>query len=243
MFRKNEIPELMNDNFFRRHPVFSNIIIIFIVAFLGLWIAYLSLKLFTKHGSYNQVPAVENMSYTQAIETLHSNGFRVDIRDSLYNDDYKPGFVIEQFPSPGSKVKPGRKIFLYINAVHPREAVIDVVNLPREDALKGISYRQGMARLEELGFKNVTVKWVPGDNDRIIRLTRDGKVIKKLEKVPVTAPLVLEVYDGKQMPLIDSLQMEEYMNSMVQPESGYSDYGDQDNDYYIEEEGEPAFVQ
>ena len=39
----------------------------------------------------------------------------------LYRDDIKPGHVIEQFPKAKSIVKPGRKIFLYINAVHPKE--------------------------------------------------------------------------------------------------------------------------
>ena len=234
-FRKEDV----NDGYFRRHPVFANILVIIVVGFLGVWIAYLSLKLFTKHGSEEAVPSVENMSYTQAIGILHDNGFRVDIRDSLYNDDYKPGYVIEQFPKAGSNVKPGRKIFLYINAVHPREAVIDVVNNPNEEALKGFSYRQGMARLEELGFKNVNVRWIPGETDRIIRLTVNGRPIKKMEKVPVTSPIVMEVYDGKLFSQADSIQNEEYLHYVTEGD----DETPYDDEYFDDSDVEPSFVQ
>lgn len=198
------------DSFIGQHPVLANIIVIMLVAFLGIWIIYLSLKLFTHHGASDTVPKVENMSYTQAIKTLHDKGFRVDIRDSIYKEDVKPGYVIEQFPKAGSAVKPGRKIFLYINAVHVKEVVIDNDNNPREDALKSFSFRQGMARLEELGFKNIRVVKVLGDNDCIVKITANGKVVKKREKVPLNARLVVEVYDGRLGAFRDSLQYEEY---------------------------------
>ena len=125
---------LIKSDFARKHPILVNLAIIIIVAALGIWIVYFSIALFTKHGQTDKVPGVENMTYTQAIEVLHENGFKVDIRDSLYKDDVKPGFVIEQFPKANSIVKPGRKIFLYINAVHPKEVVIDDDNHPMEDA-------------------------------------------------------------------------------------------------------------
>ena len=211
-----------NDSFIGKHPVLANFIVIVIIAVLGIWIVYLSLQLFTHHGASDTVPKVENMSYTQAIKTLHDKGFRVDIRDSIYKEDVKPGFVIEQFPKAGSTVKPGRKIFLYINAVHVKEVVIDEDNNPREDALKSFSFRQGMARLEELGFKNIRVVRVLGDNDCIVKITANGKVVKKTEKVPVNAHLVVEVYDGRLGEMRDSLQYEEYLQYQTE-------YQDEDN--------------
>lgn len=197
----------------------ANVLVIFLIAVLGIWIVYISLQLFTKHGESDVVPKVENMSYTQAITVLHQHGFRVDIRDSLYKDDVKPGYVIEQFPKSGASVKPGRKIFLYINAVHPKEVVIDDDNNPREDALKSFSFRQGMARLEELGFKNIRVVKVLGDNDCIVKITANGKVVKKTQKVPLNAKLVVEVYDGRLGELRDSLQNEEYLRYVSESSS------------------------
>ena len=197
------------------HPIVANILIITIVALLGLWIAYLCTAIFTKHGQSDQVPAVENMTYTQAVKTLHSKGFRVDIRDSLYRDDVKPGHVIEQFPKAGSFVKPGRKIFLYINAVHPKEVVIDDDNRPMEDALKSFSLRQGLARLEELGFKNVKIIKVLGDNDCIVKITANGRTVKKTQRVPVNAAIIIEASDGRLSELRDSLQNEELLQNTI----------------------------
>ncbi len=202
-------------SFMEKHPILSNLLIICIIAILGLWIVYFSLALFTKHGRSEVVPAVENMSYTDAVSLLHEHGFRVDIRDSLYREDVRPGYVIEQFPKSKSLVKPGRKIFLYINAVHPKEVVIDDDNNPSEYALKSFSLRQGMARLEELGFKNIRIVRVLGDNDCIVKITANGRTVKKTQRVPVTAKIVVEASDGRLGELRDSLQNEELRRSLI----------------------------
>ncbi len=201
--------------FVGRHPIIANIFIILAVAILGIVIVYFSIAIFTKHGESDVVPKIENISYSEAIRILHEKGFRVDIRDSLFREDVKPGYVIEQFPKANSVVKPGRKIFLYINAVHPKEVVIDNDNNPREDALKSFSFRQGMARLEELGFKNIRIVKVLGDNDCIVKILANGKVVKKTQKVPVNAQIVVEVYDGRLGDLRDSLQNAEYDQNRV----------------------------
>ena len=221
-----------NDNAATRgaaaRPILVNIVIILLVALIGIWIVYLSIALFTKHGQSDTVPAVERMSYTQAVATLHERGFRVDIRDSVYADDVKPGYVIEQFPKSGSVVKPGRKIFLYINAVNPKQVVIDEDNNPREDALRSFSFRQGMARLEELGFKDIRVVRVLGDNDCIVKVTANGRTVKKTERVPVNAKIVVEVYDGRLASLRDSLQRveyDEYIRSQAPVDESYGGYG------------------
>lgn len=194
--------------FISRHPVLANVIIIILVALAGIGIVYFSFAIFTHHGESKQVPGVEKMSYTQAIEILHGKGFKVDIRDSLYKEDEKPGYVIEQFPKANSIVKPGRKIFLYINAVHPKEVIIDEDNNPREDALKSTSFRQGKARLEELGFKNIKVIKILGENDCISKIYADGKVVKKMQKTPINARIVMEVFDGNLEAVRDSLSLD-----------------------------------
>lgn len=207
---------MKEDFYFRRHPLIANILIIFIVGIIGVFIAYLWLNIFTRHGESDTVPAVENMSFTQAVVKLHDHGFRTDIRDSIYNEDIPPGYVVEQFPKAGSHVKPGRKIFLYINAVHPREVIIDSDMSEPGYALKGYSMRQGLAKLEELGFKKVNVVKVPGDNDRIIRLIANGHTVAKMEKVPVTSLVTVEVYDGMLNHVTDSLMEEEYLKYVTE---------------------------
>lgn len=219
---------LIKSDFARKHPILVNLAIIIIVAALGIWIVYFSIALFTKHGQTDKVPGVENMTYTQAIEVLHENGFKVDIRDSLYKDDVKPGFVIEQFPKANSIVKPGRKIFLYINAVHPKEVVIDDDNHPMEDALRSFSYRSAMAKLQELGFKDIKVVRVLGDNECVAKITANGATVKKMQKVPVNAKIVMQVYDGRLAAITDSLMGEE---ALANYRAGAYDEYDADYDY------------
>lgn len=190
-----------------------NILIILIVAVLGIWICYISIAIFTKHGQKDIVPNVENMSYTEAIKKLHAAGFKIDIRDSLFREDIRPGFVIEQFPKAKSVVKPGRKIFLYINAVNPKQVVIDDGSNSLADALKGVSLRTGLSRLEELGFKKVQIIKVLGENDCIVKVLCNGKTVKKGQKVPINAKIIIEVYDGRLQQLRDSLQNEELSRS------------------------------
>ncbi|MDE6636640.1 MAG: PASTA domain-containing protein, partial [Muribaculaceae bacterium] len=218
-----------------RHPVLASLIIIILVALACLGILYFSFAIFTRHGESAVVPGVEKMSYTQAIEILHSKGFKVDIRDSLYKEDEKPGYVIEQFPKSNSVVKPGRKIFLYINAVHPKEVIIDEDNNPREDALKSISFRQGRARLEELGFKNIRVVKVLGENDCISKIFANGKVVKKMQKVPVNAQIVMEVFDGNLESIRDSLQNDISPQFSFEQENSSDDYQNSSETYPIEE--------
>lgn len=243
-------PNKISNTIIGKHPVIINFLIIAAVAVIGILIVYFSIAIFTKHGQSDMVPGVENMSYSEAISILHEKGFRVDIRDSLYKDDVKPGYVIEQYPKANSIVKPGRKIFLYINAVHPKEVVIDDDNHPMEDALKSFSFRSGMAKLEELGFKNIRVVKVLGDNDCIVKVLADGRPVKKMQKVPLNAKLVVEVYDGRLTELRDSLQNEEYLQQRLgesgyeptvdyNPDNSYSDGGSYSgNPDYDEEETE-----
>lgn len=195
------------------NSIILNLVIIVVVAAIGLWISYISIALFTKHGQKDIVPKVENMSYTEAIKKLHAAGFKIDIRDSLYREDIKPGYVIEQFPKAKSVVKPGRKIFLYINAVNPKQVEIDGGPNHNEDALKGVSLRQGISRLEELGFKNIQIIKVLGETDRIVKVLSNGRTVKKGDKVPVNSRIIIEVYDGRLRELRDSLQNEELSRS------------------------------
>lgn len=181
-----------------KHPIIFNLIIIVVVAVIGIWIAYLSLAIFTKHYEYNVVPDVEKMKYSDAITMLHNQGFKVEISDSLYRDDIKPGYVVEQNPEATAKVKPGRVVYLIINAVSPKQVFVT--------DLKGISLRQGKSILESLGFKNISVKYNEGKNkDLIQRVLVNGKPLLGNEKVKINSNILLEVSNGKLDEIIDSL--------------------------------------
>lgn len=227
--------------FANRHPVIANILIISVIALLGLYAAYLSAALFTKHGRTLTVPGVENLTYTEAVEKLHAAGLKVDIRDSIYRDDLRPGIVIEQFPKARSVVKPGRKIFLYINSVHPKEVILDDDNHPSEYALKGESYRSALAKLEELGFKNIKMVKVLGVSDRVVKIIANGRPVRKMQKVPVNVSIVVEVSDGRLNDLQDSLQNAELLRQYEDNPASFAGepaegYGESYGNYELPEE-------
>ena len=184
----------------RKYPILVNIVIIILVAILGVLIANFSLAIFTKHGEYSVVPSVEKMSYSSAIDQLHAEGFKVEISDSVFRDDLRPGYVLEQNPTANSKVKPGRTVYLVINAVNAKQVAINNI--------EGISLRQGKAMLQGLGFKdkNIKVVYRLGKHENLIQSVRvDGKKLRPGQRVPVSSVIVLEVSDGRVGQLTDSL--------------------------------------
>lgn len=197
------------------HPILVNLIVIVIVAVIGLLIAYLGLAIFTKHGEYSVVPSVENMSYSNAVDRLHNEGFKIEISDSVFRDDVRPGYVLEQTPKANSKVKPGRVVYLIINAVNPKQVAINNI--------EGISLRQGKAVLQGLGFKekNIRVVYRLGKHENIIQSVRSGgKKIHPGQRVPVNSIIVLEVSDGRVDSLTDSLLNVEYGTDYSDPYMG-----------------------
>ena len=184
----------------RKYPILVNLVIIILVAILGILIANFSLAIFTKHGEYSVVPSVEKMSYSSAIDQLHAEGFKVEISDSVFRDDLRPGYVLEQNPTANSKVKPGRTVYLVINAVNAKQVAINNI--------EGISLRQGKAMLQGLGFKdkNIKVVYRLGKHENLIQSVRvDGKKLRPGQRVPVNSVIVLEVSDGRVGQLTDSL--------------------------------------
>lgn len=184
----------------RKYPILVNLVIIILVAILGILIANFSLAIFTKHGEYSVVPSVEKMSYSSAIDQLHAEGFKVEISDSVFRDDLRPGYVLEQNPTANSKVKPGRTVYLIINAVNAKQVAINNI--------EGISLRQGKAMLQGLGFKdkNIKVVYRLGKHENLIQSVRvDGKKLRPGQRVPVSSVIVLEVSDGRVGQLTDSL--------------------------------------
>lgn len=163
-----------------------------IMALVGLGLAWLALSwldLWTGHGKEETVPDVRNQYYTAAISSLENQGFATEITDSVYDSHVRPGYVVDQNPRVNTKVKPGRLIYLTINALSPKS-----VTLPR---LTDISSRQARAILEGLGIKNVSETEVISEFEGLVLgATYNGKRISAGARVPVNARIVLEVGSG-----------------------------------------------
>ncbi len=106
--------------------------------------AMVFLNLVTQHGKELSVPDFSNMSVKEAEALALQEGMRVEVTDSVFVKRMKRGAVYRQNPTPGSKVKEGRRIVLTINAVNAKK-----VTMPD---LVGLSLRQAKSELMSRGL-------------------------------------------------------------------------------------------
>jgi eukaryotic-like serine/threonine-protein kinase len=90
-----------------------------ILFFIGVCYFYIYLPNVTNHGDSLTVPDLMGLPSQKLDSLLEGYNLRFEINDTSYSEDYKPLEVIRQFPKAGSVVKPGRKIFVSINRIHP----------------------------------------------------------------------------------------------------------------------------
>lgn len=166
--------------------VYWNLIamVLFVVALcVGLMIW---LKNYTMHGESVEVPQVKGSMLGDAEYKLNESGLVAVVVDSAYVRQQPAGIVLEQKPTPGSRVKSGREIYLTVNQTQtPTNTIPDIAG--------NCSRREAEARLKALGFKIGPMEFVPGDPDWVIALKVNGREVYTGERVPYDAPVVLVV--------------------------------------------------
>ena len=122
--------------------IFLMLVIIFIVFFL----VYNSLKIYTKHNRYIEVPDLAGKNLDEAISVLDDNKLRYEVLDSSKFFVNIPNYsVISQIPKELELVKKNRKIYLNVNPKNFQK-----VSLPN---VIQITKRNAESILTALGFK------------------------------------------------------------------------------------------
>jgi len=182
----------------KRHPILFNLMLIGLSFLALVYAVLLSIDVFTDHGEYVVVPDLKGKSLNEAELDVRAVGFKCEITDSTYNDNFDRGAIVDQEPKANSKVKANRTIYLTINAFMPRK-----VSFPR---VVDMSCRQGRAVLEGLGFKNIKVDTVSSPyKDLIINVKVDGRTAVAGERLPLLIPINLSVGSGGEEVKADSI--------------------------------------
>lgn len=113
-----------------------------VAAVVGL---YYWLDAYTEHGETVATPDFTGVPIHEIEAFADTTDVEWVIVDSLYTDELPKGTVAEQEPVPGYEVKRGRKIYLTVNAVLPKQVAIPNV--------RNLSLRQAKAVLESVGLK------------------------------------------------------------------------------------------
>lgn len=181
--------------------IILNLLLMLVVAAVLGWLTMTWLSWWTHHGETATVPSVKGMMYDNAVAIIAQEGMEVELSDSVYEAKARPGEVMEQNPRAGSSVKPGRTVYLTVNAFYPRKITVP--------ALNDVSLRQARSALEGLGVVNITeVPVVSEYKDLVLGAEYDGKPLRAGMRIPVTAHVVLKVGDGLYEAL-DTLSLED----------------------------------
>jgi len=147
----------------------------FISAFVGLivfiFLIFLSLRVYTRHGQALSVPDFSGLSLEEASKITDLKKLRFVIIDSIFIQGQEPGTVVAQNPSPNTKVKENRTIFFTINAFNPEK-----VKMPN---ILGLSYRLAETTLINNGLKVGARRYVPDiGRDYVLRQIFKNREIK-----------------------------------------------------------------
>ncbi len=197
-----------------KNPFVGNLLLAVVVACGLVYGALRWLDVYTRHGEAVEVPDVKGLKMDEATGILEQSGLQYNVIDSVFSKDVEPGAIVELVPSAGQKVKEGRIVFITVNALTSQMATIPEV----ED----LSLRQAYALLKARGFERIDVEYVAGDyKDLAVAVELRGRVLKKDEHVPLTAPLVLKVSSGEAEMPVDSLQEDASVVSIESEEENW----------------------
>lgn len=105
---------------------------------------------YTRHGVSVRVPDVEGQPFERAVKRVRKRKLQVKRDVGRYNPRVDQNTVVDQNPPPNSDVKPGRRVYLTVNA-----GDVPRVRLPD---LNGISIREAKNRVASLGLTIDSVK-------------------------------------------------------------------------------------
>jgi beta-lactam-binding protein with PASTA domain len=106
--------------FIRSKYFFVHFFLASLTLFFVLWMVYLWLDRYTLHGEAITVPELRGMTVKEMEPFLERKKLRYLVVDSSVYDSKKPGgAVVDQDPSPGSRVKEDRIIYISVNPSVP----------------------------------------------------------------------------------------------------------------------------
>jgi len=125
---------------------------------------------YTNHGYYIAVPELRGLTPREAEPFAREKKLQIAVVDSIYDDAAKPGVIVEQFPSPASRVKHDRAIRVTINANTPEKVIFP--------NLRNAPFRQSLQRLKSLGLRVGRIEYVPSDfRNLVLDFKYEGEVI------------------------------------------------------------------
>lgn len=167
-------------DFYRRFTVISHMIIIGLVMLFLTAILFIGLKRGTRHNNTIVVPDFIGTTIMDARDVASKSNLELVVRDSIFDVDLPGGTIVDQLPSTSDMrevtVKPGRKIYVTINAFSRRQVAVPYVAKQ--------TLRQALNQLERTGL---TVDKLVYEPDMTSTDYVEKQVVKGVEVGPNTS--------------------------------------------------------
>ena len=137
----------------RRNKLVWNLLLIVLIILAMAVIAHFVMQAGTRHGARRTVPDFSGIALGEAQRIARANDLRLHINDSLFVPAYEGGTVLDQLPEGGVEVKPGRTVYITINAFRQKQVPVPYV--------AGRSLRQAKNMLEIAGLRSSVSSTVP----------------------------------------------------------------------------------
>lgn len=176
---------LKSKSFFIQVGIAIGGLLLFIIL-LRWWLGYT-----TNHDQRIEVPDLNRMSFTEAVNELKALNLDYIVQDSTrFNPGYPKKSVMEQTPEAGDFVKEKRKIYLTLNPSKYRDIIIPDLN--------GRTKRQATTQLQSIGFNIGKFSYIRDIGKDVVRgLQHNGTRLKPGTKLPKNSTIDLILGDGK----------------------------------------------
>ena len=132
----------------KHRPLIANILYMGIVGIVLIVAVYIGLKIGTRHSRIIEVPNFMGMTIDNAYNVAEDSDLQLIVRDSIFDVALPGGTIVDQLPKISSvrevTVKPGRKVYVTINAYTRRK--VDVPYVAKQ------TLRQALNQIERSGL-------------------------------------------------------------------------------------------
>ena len=205
--------------FWSKHPVISNFILMLVVIPIVCLLLLLFVDVWTHHGQTSVVPDVKGLGYETALEVLREADLDVVVSDSVDNPgNLKGGTIVEVIPKPGSVVKQGREVYLTIVAYNAHQVTI-TEPLANRDLKSVMNYLSNLG-IDTSGITVKRVPWLyPGS---VVAVHTGNRTLDVGSRVAVNARITVEY--GVSDDMIDA-----YDNNFEATDTIYTESSEPDN--------------
>jgi len=176
---------------FKSDSIFKHLFASGIMVFIIFYLVLISIKLYTKHNRYIEVPDLSGISLDEANKILKKKKLKSEVLDSSkYFSETPVSSILSQIPDAGEFVKKNRKIYLNVNPSDYQK--ISIPNIIQ------ITKRNAESILNALGFEVSSFEYIDNiGKDMVLEVLYNGEKMNVGDAVSRGAKLELILGNGK----------------------------------------------